>query len=67
MKNKIFWGYLLGVILFAGILFLVKDWIIPNGNSKNYNVIIIVSDALRYDILGCYGGKARTPNTDWIA
>jgi arylsulfatase A-like enzyme len=32
-----------------------------------YNLIIIVPDALRADVLGCYGGDARTPNIDWLA
>ena len=31
------------------------------------NLVIIVSDALRSDVLGCYGGEARTPNIDWLA
>ena len=32
-----------------------------------FNIFIVVSDALRYDVLGCYGGQARTPNLDWLA
>jgi uncharacterized sulfatase len=36
-------------------------------SSKKYNVVIIVSDAMRQDVLGCYGGEARTPNIDWLA
>ena len=35
----------------------------PKGSS----VVLIVSDALRKDILGCYGGPAKTPNIDWLA
>jgi choline-sulfatase len=35
--------------------------------SKRYNVVIIVSDALRQDVVGCYGGVAETPNIDWLA
>lgn len=31
------------------------------------NVIIVVFDTLRRDGLGCYGGKARTPNIDAFA
>jgi arylsulfatase A-like enzyme len=31
------------------------------------NLLIIVSDALRADVLGCYGGAARTPNIDRLA
>ena len=36
-------------------------------NPRKYNVVMIVSDALRQDVLGCYGGDARTPNLDWLA
>ena len=36
-------------------------------SEKRYNVVIIVSDALRQDVVGCYGGVARTPNIDWLA
>lgn len=35
--------------------------------GKRYNVVLIVSDALRHDVLGCYGGGAVTPNIDWLA
>jgi len=28
---------------------------------------MIVSDALRSDVLGCYGGGLKTPNIDWLA
>ena len=31
------------------------------------NLVIIVSDALRRDVLGCYGGAAHTPNIDRLA
>jgi len=34
--------------------------------AKRYNVVVIVSDALRQDVLGCYGGEAQTPNIDWL-
>ena len=36
-------------------------------NPQKHNVVMIVSDALRQDVLGCYGGEARTPNLDWLA
>ncbi len=32
-----------------------------------HNVVWIVSDALRRDVIGCYGGSARTPHIDWLA
>lgn len=35
--------------------------------GKRYNVLMIVSDALRQDALGCYGGEARTPHLDRLA
>jgi len=37
----------------------------PGGQQRN--VLLIVSDALRQDVLGCYAGEARTPNIDWLA
>ncbi|MCZ6766362.1 MAG: sulfatase [bacterium] len=39
----------------------------PNGGTKQGNVVIIISDALRQDVIGCYGGEALTPNIDWLA
>ncbi len=60
-------GFFLLLILI--ILFLEKP--VNNLISKNKqlkkNIILIVSDALRKDILGCYGGKAKTPNIDKLA
>ncbi|MEE9268794.1 MAG: sulfatase-like hydrolase/transferase, partial [Candidatus Krumholzibacteria bacterium] len=31
------------------------------------NIVLVVSDALRRDVIGCYGGVARTPNIDRLA
>jgi arylsulfatase A-like enzyme len=36
-------------------------------STQKPNVVVIVSDALRQDVLGCYGGDADTPNLDWLA
>jgi arylsulfatase A-like enzyme len=38
-----------------------------DGLRKRYSVLMIVSDALRRDVLGCYGGQAVTPNIDRLA
>lgn len=38
-----------------------------NGQKNRFNIIIIVADALRFDVLGCYGGDTNTPNIDWLA
>jgi len=35
--------------------------------STGYNIVMVVSDALRVDVLGCYGGHLKTPNIDWLA
>ena len=35
--------------------------------EQKFNVVMIVSDALRQDVLGCYGGDASTPNIDRLA
>jgi len=52
----------------AGVLVFPSCSDAPSQNKeKRYNVMMIVSDALRQDVLGCYGGEARTPNIDWLA
>lgn len=38
-----------------------------NKRGSSYNIIFIISDALRLDAPGCYEGDAKTPNIDWIA
>jgi choline-sulfatase len=35
--------------------------------ARQYNVVILLADALRQDALGCYGGTAGTPNIDMLA
>jgi arylsulfatase A-like enzyme len=35
--------------------------------GTKFNVVLVVSDALRQDVIGCYGGEARTPNIDRLA
>jgi arylsulfatase A-like enzyme len=39
----------------------------PPAPTGGFNVVLIVSDALRRDSPGCYGGGARTPNIDRLA
>ncbi len=58
---------LAGITIAAAAVFCF--FFLFNGNPpvKNYNVVILVSDALRADVLGCYGGDAKTPNIDWLA
>ena len=36
-------------------------------SPNNYNIVWIVSDSLRFDVLGTNGGEAKTPNIDWLA
>jgi arylsulfatase A-like enzyme len=55
------------VVLASVFLFLNKNQIGVSKHSTNHNIVIIVSDALRSDVLGCYGGDAETPNIDWLA
>ena len=47
----------------ACLCFLLWQFSTPKGN----NVVLIVSDSLRKDVLDCYGGEARTPNVNWLA
>lgn len=35
--------------------------------AQRRNVLLLVVDTLRADVLGCYGGEAETPNLDWLA
>ncbi len=46
---------------------LVAAGACSDGKPARSNLLIIVSDALRADVLGCYGGAARTPNIDRLA
>jgi arylsulfatase A-like enzyme len=39
----------------------------PPVTASGYNVVLVVSDALRADAPGCYGGEAHTPNIDRLA
>jgi arylsulfatase A-like enzyme len=56
------------LIAFASYLILSNTSNAPSQDlSKKYNVVMIVSDALRQDVLGCYGGEARTPHINWLA
>lgn len=54
---------LLLILTMVASVFLLWQFDTPKGN----NVVLIVSDALRKNILGCYGGVANTPNIDWLA
>ena len=48
-------------------LFLLAANCGSDKSAGNYNVVLIVADALRSDVLGCYGGDAHTPNLDRLA
>ena len=51
----------------AGIFFYSRrTTALSQDPSKRHNIVLIVSDALRQDVLECYGGVARTPNIDWL-
>ena len=51
--------------LFALLLCSLTIW---EANSKIKNILLIVSDDLKADALGCYGNKiARTPHLDRLA
>ncbi|MFC1852548.1 sulfatase [candidate division CSSED10-310 bacterium] len=58
-------------LLLSAILFIiVLEQSCRDGsrqNSREYNVVFIVADALRCDVLGCYGGDVATPNIDKLA
>lgn len=59
-----------GILLIPTILFILitcNHKSKKNTELKEYNVALLVSDALRFDAPGCYGGKASTPNINWLA
>ena len=60
-------GRRLAVMLASiGTLFLLSSCSLSN--QKDYNVLFIVIDTLRYDNLGCYGHEGiRTPHIDALA
>ena len=62
MQRKTVIILILLMILISSSLFFRKM-----AESNKNRVIIIVSDALRADVLNCYGGSAKTPNIDWLA
>lgn len=66
-KSTILITVFLILILIAIMGFMILRPSISQDKLKRYNVIMIISDALRYDVLGCYGGDASTPNIDWLA
>ena len=58
---------LLPALLISIFLLLYTE---KKGSKKDNdisNIIVILADALRYDVLGCYGGDAKTPNIDLLA
>ena len=60
MKNIWIFLLILGIFLFACNPSFKKE-------LPEYNILLIVSDALRADALGCYGGQADTPHIDRLA
>jgi membrane-anchored protein YejM (alkaline phosphatase superfamily) len=49
------------------LLFVSNDGMPPPDPKANYNVLLIVADALRHDVLSCYGGESQTPHIDRLA
>lgn len=61
-----------GVMKNLGLLFLITASMLgcrpaSRKDVPDYNILLIVSDALRADALECYGGAAETPNIDRLA
>jgi arylsulfatase len=63
MKKKLFLFSAIALLLIAGFFAYKKLHV-----QKKYNVVWLVSDALRADMLGCYGGDdISTPNINSLA
>ncbi|MAF13767.1 MAG: hypothetical protein CMI53_02645 [Parcubacteria group bacterium] len=67
-KNK---PQLLFIILFVGTVILISGCQNKPENkpvsTDGYNLVMIVADTLRADVLECYGGEAKTPNICGLA
>jgi choline-sulfatase len=59
--------FVLAATIFCAIYLVINRGAFIRITGKKSNVLLIVSDAMRKDVLGCYGGEARTPNIDWLA
>ncbi len=57
------------VLAVIGAVFLIFNSSCTDSSEYpgSHNLILIVSDALRTDVLGCYGGDVKTPHIDWLA
>jgi len=67
-KRFLFAGLIMMTLLVVAIIFFLKHrQESEGGRNERCNLLLIVSDSLRWDILGCYGGDARTPNIDRLA
>lgn len=69
---KMIAGIRKGVMKNLGLLFLLSALMpgcgpVSQKEVPDHNILLIVSDALRADALGCYGGAAETPNIDKLA
>lgn len=69
-------GFIIRIILTLAILPILWGCQSPSDDeagrveqdpNQRFNVLLIVSDALRYDQLGCNGGPSHTPNLDRLA
>ncbi|HDP94902.1 MAG TPA: hypothetical protein ENN40_06035 [Candidatus Aminicenantes bacterium] len=55
-------------IRLAILALVAAAWALGCGwSNQPRNVVLVVSDALRMDMLGCYGGSAHTPHIDRLA
>lgn len=57
---------MLGVNLLSSVLICLLKGTLYASEAEQYNVVLIVGDAVRPDFLSCYGGDAKTPHLDWL-
>ena len=58
---------LFSIAISTVLLFFLIRYLTPTYRCPDCNVLFLVSDSLRADVLGAYGGEARTPHIDSLA
>lgn len=70
VNRRALWVIATTIVLAAGVVTvwrLTRPAPIALAPAPDQNVLLVTIDTLRADVLGCYGGRAATPNLDRLA